>query len=188
MNLADFRLQRLNSRTKAARRRERRSWTHRDLLELCHKLTPEISAFAPDAFFSFDARGGIWAQTLRDLSASRAPVIIGFRLKATGPRKSSPLFDATDVIATQRWSLMIPPALLRLPRDAKILLVDDYTQTGETVQISKQRLVERHGFDPARVRTLALVIASHETAAHMTDYEGATSDAGDNDMFYMFRR
>ena len=66
---------------------ERRRYDHRELSEFSEKASHDVERFEPDVLFSFDARGGIWAQDIAERLNLDAPIIIGFRLKPTGTRK-----------------------------------------------------------------------------------------------------
>ena len=146
-------------------------------------------AFDPNVLFAFDSRGGIWAQALAELAGVDTPIVTGFRLKSTGPRKASPLFSGSTALEAGRWSLLLPKAFLALPRETRVLIVDDYTDTGTTCALTKKYLVESAGWPEAGVRTLTLITTANTRQRNqMPDLWGAASDAAVNDLFYMYRR
>lgn len=180
---------------------ERRRYDYRELSDLVSAVGDGIRDFRPEVLFSFDSRGGIWAQLIVERLGLNAPVIIGFRLKPTGPRKPSiqSCFEQCHLIETYsrsaaqpnkaRWHLLVPPALIRLPNNKRVLFVDDYTSSGDTCWAIKQFLVGERGFPEESVRTLALV-STEGTAAEgrLPDFSPHITPAMRADLFYMFRR
>ena len=175
--------------------RRNRFWRYSDLLAMVDKCEENVRTFDPDFFFSLDARGGQWAQILSERTASNSPVITGMRIKRDGLRKSyidqrqSPLFEICDVIATERWELFIPPIVSEIPVNGSILIVDDYSLTGETCRMVKQHFIKVLGFSEEQVKTLALFIAPEPSVATSDpDFFGLRSDALTNDLVYMHLR
>ena len=194
----EFRLGWLKEKVKP-RKRERRIYGYRDLEDLCETVMDKVKDYAPDILFSFDARGGLWAQHIAEklaISTERViPVIVGFRLKPTGPRKSSICFDECQLVQTKRWHLFVPPALHTLPKlwpnwpCCRILYVDDYASSGDTCVAFRDYVIERMGADQDKVRTLTLISTDEaEEGQKAPDIFAHKTDAERADLFYMFRR
>jgi len=170
-------------------KRRLRHYTYRDMLALCDEVRDHVRTFDPDVMFCFDSRGGIWAEMFFDRLTNRIPVIVGFRLKSSGPRKSDLVFNDCHLIQTPRWSLYVPPLLTSLPRSTKILFVDDYSHTGETCARVRSYLVDELGWNASAVRTLTLVTSPEAMEnGQGPDIFGVKETAEIVDLFYMFRR
>jgi hypoxanthine phosphoribosyltransferase len=186
-----------------AARQHRRRYDFRELSGYLDQASEVVGDFCPDVLFAFDARGGMWGELLLERLKLNVPVIVGFRLKPTGPRKEAgrKLFDCCHLLETTesvrgdstrrrpRWHLFVPPALLNLSQDKKVLFVDDYTSTGETCAEIKRFLIDERGFPPHNVRTMVLVTTASATAHGKTpDFSFHETPAERADLFYMFRR
>ena len=95
------------------------------------------------------------------------------------------VFRDCDLIRTERWDLYLPPAVASLPRNTKVLFVDDYSHTGDSSFQFKSHLLERYGWNPEAVKTLTLITSPG--AAHKPDIFGV-EEAAEIDLFYMFHR
>jgi hypoxanthine phosphoribosyltransferase len=182
---------RIQKQTPAAAdsKRRLRHYTFRDMMALCDQMRDEVRAFDPDVLFSFDSRGGLWAEMFFDYLTYRIPVVIGFRIRNTGPRKGELGFSSYTKLETDRWHLYVPPILALLPRTTKILFVDDYSSTGASCTVFRRYMIDTVGHPPESVKTLTL-ITSPQAAANgsLPDIHGVIDDAEIVDLFYMFRR
>lgn len=166
-----------------------RHYSFLDLMRLCDGLRDQVREFDPDVFFAFDSRGGLWAEMFFDYLTHRVPVIVGYRLRNTGPRKSDLAFKDSTRLGTGRWDLYVPPAIAALPRTAKILFVDDYSATGDTCVTLKRHLVDTLGFPKSNVKTLTLVTAPDaQSKGQLPDIYGVVDTTEVIDLFYMYRR
>ncbi len=154
-------------------KRRLRHFTYRDMLALCDKIRDEVRSFDPEVMVCFDSRGGLWAEMFFSRLTYRIPVIVGFRLKRDGPRKSDMVFRDCDLIQTERWDLYLPPAVTSLPRNTKVLFVDDYSHIGDSSFRFKSHL-------PEAVKTLTLITSPG--AAHKPDIFGM-EEAAEIDLF-----
>ncbi|MEM9739494.1 MAG: hypothetical protein AAF829_06455 [Pseudomonadota bacterium] len=175
--------------------RAKRLWRYSDLEEMVRRCAPEVADFAPDSLFSFDARGGQWAMSIKQVARINPPLYVGFRLKRDGLRRrdssgnQSPLFDACSVIYSKRWELYIPPALSELPRNARILFIDDYSRTGDTSVLWRNYMTHQLGFAPDNLRTLTLFTTKETDLSQLPGHiYGWQSDARVNPLIYMHQR
>ncbi|MEL6569623.1 MAG: hypothetical protein AAFQ22_14505 [Pseudomonadota bacterium] len=175
--------------------RARRLWRYSDLEEMAKRCAPQVRDFAPDAMFSFDARGGQWAMTLSQIAGIKPAIHVGFRLKRGGLRRrnaqgqQSPIFEACSVIRSDRWELYLPPALSRTSKDTRIIFVDDYSRTGDTCSLWRDHMICDLGFSPGNLCTLTLFTTKETDLTSLPGHiYGWQSDARVNSLVYMHQR
>lgn len=142
-----------NKTRKLERLNKSLSWS--ELQAGTHDLTKQFrGSFQPEVILSPNLRGGILSHLIMDSYDYHIPVFIGqiFWRKLEGEIPSIP--DHFQ-IQTGKWMLYIPKSLMEFS-DKKLLIVDDFAMSGDTLASVKQVLVE-NGFDENKIKTVSLV-------------------------------
>jgi hypoxanthine phosphoribosyltransferase len=135
-----------------------------DMRALCEgRVGRAIKYFAPAVLFAFDGRGGVWAQIVSEDMSPAPKVVVGIRLKSEGPRHDTKIFDNYERVRlhVRGWDLLVPKDLLAAYRQKKILLVDDYVDSGATQKEFVDFLVEKHNWSRDNVRTFSVFAKSN---------------------------
>ena len=147
------------------KREKRRDISWSELEDAVIQLAHPVHRFGPDVMFACDSRGGLWADLLAETMNLKPHVLIGNRFRhrrlnilreghrkiivQVGERLKKDgaesyrrfFFDETHVhVETARWDLYIPRSLMLFNRK-KLLLVDDYSFTGETMHVVRETLI-----------------------------------------------
>lgn len=139
--------------TRLARRLRRFEWG--DVEVGVKHLAKEVSArFEPDIIFTISAPGGIVSNLFVTYRQELTPVYVGITLKKGDSRS---LDFATDhyVLATSKWRIAVPEALLR-HHDKKILILDGSVVTGDAMTSLVDLLLQRK-FVRTNILTAALI-------------------------------
>jgi len=135
--------------------------------------------FSPDVILTYTPRSGIIALLLRDLVNVKSPVFVGVVF-----HKKSPIGFAPShfwKVETNKMDIFIPDALLDYI-DKKILIVDEYTLTGDSLSVLKSFLIQK-GFNEKKIRTASLIkTTTAEISKKSPDYSFFTVDYTD---FYL---
>ena len=160
-------------------------FTFRDMRDLLDTVRPAVQSFDPDVMVCFDARGGIWAELLMDCMSYRIPILIGFRLLKKGVRKTENVFGHFPLIESSRWDLYVPPLLLDIPAETRVLFVDDYSQTGETCCLFRQYAENEAGIPASNIQTMTLITTPEaERLKQLPDIYGVNTKVPPR-LFYM---
>ncbi|MEK7989415.1 MAG: phosphoribosyltransferase family protein [Thiotrichaceae bacterium] len=133
------------------------SITWQQIIAAIDKLVVTVQNFAPDAMLCLDSKGGLIAELISEKMGKRVPIFVGhrYRIKSTLVGKEF-LLDYIER-QTDRYRLFIPD--ITHIQGKKILIIDDYTITGDTLALLKRFLIEQ-GFHDETIKTLALVIST----------------------------
>jgi hypoxanthine phosphoribosyltransferase len=108
----------------------------------------------PDIILTISAPGGIVASLFVIHRPELTPLYSGITLKKDDPRSLALQVDH-HILATSKWRIAIPEALLR-NKDSRVLVFDDAVVTGDAMSNVLNLLTER-GFARAKVTTAALI-------------------------------
>lgn len=110
--------------------------------------------FKPEVILTPNLRGGIISHLVMDNYDYHIPVFVGqiFWRKLGGEITRIPNHFE---IETGKWILYIPEALLEF-KDKRLLIVDDFAMSGDTLANVKQLLISK-GFNPELIKTVSLV-------------------------------
>lgn len=141
--------------------------------------------FTPDIIYSPGQKGGLIAKLLEEYYNVQIPIVTGFFT----PRGSFSLeTNSFEKIATSKWDIFIPDVfdLNTNKKDYKILIVDDFVMTGDSLQTFKNYLINL-GYDIDNIKSCAIAITSIATAANKAPdlYEKVVSD---NDFYFPWGR
>lgn len=144
--------------------------------DLCKKIRNE---FQPEVILTPNLRGGIISHLIIDHFDKHIPVFVGqiFWKRLNG---SIPTVPNHFVIQTGKWQLYIPESVIHF-KESRLLIVDDFAMSGDTVASVKQVLVD-NGYNADLIKTVSLVttkVAIQNSKA--TDYYWKVSE---NDDFY----
>lgn len=105
--------------------------------------------FQPDVVISPGAKGGIIAQMFVDLYNQEIPIITGF-IEAI---EDSSEYDGYWDLKTSKWCVHYPSVIKDLAAKGtmKILIIDDFTMTGDSLKLLKENL-EGIGFVPENIK------------------------------------
>lgn len=160
-----------------------------EMKSIHERLIPLVKGFNPDFMLCYDSRGGLWAELFRENLPLAIPILIGHRFekgKPAGKDQDNYLARNTIHISSGRWDLYIPNAIRDL-KGCKVLLIDDYTFSGDTVRMTKKQLIEM-GFLPDRIRGLVLLSSSAALEGNgAPDFWGETTPYLHYKLFYMDR-
>ena len=155
-----------------------------EMLHMCEQVRDEVREFDPDIMISLDARCGLWAEMLFDWLQRRVPVIIGYRVNTGNldDRNSLPGFIP---LTTDRGTAFIPEVITRLPRNNKILLVNDYSPSGTEEESFTKLLCDTFSFSELSVKTLTLIVSS-EAKRRLTRNAAFSTQEASTDFIAMF--
>ena len=135
--------------------RENKSLSWEELMAGTTDLFKDIrSNFDPEVILTPNLRGGIIAHLIIDQFDRHIPAFVGqiFWKKSGGEVKPIP---SHFKIATGKWELFIPEAIIEF-KDSRLLIVDDFSMSGDTLANVKDELILR-GFNPELIKTASLV-------------------------------
>ena len=152
--------------------------------EKVHTATLELGkiikkSYNPDIILTYTPRSGIIALLLRDTINIKCPVFVC----VVYHKKSPPNFAPSHFmkIETNKMDIFIPDALLDYIHK-KILIVDEYTLTGDSLSVLKNFLISI-GFDDKRIKTASLIqTTTAKLSRKSPDYSFFTVDYTD---FYL---
>jgi hypoxanthine phosphoribosyltransferase len=144
--------------------------------DLCKKVRRD---FQPDVILTPNLRGGIIAELINDQFDRHIPVFVGQIFWKGLGGEIKPIPNHIE-IKTGKWMLYIPEGVVEY-KDLRLLIVDDFSMSGDTVSKVKNQLVAR-GFNPDLIKTASLfttkvAIQNNKT----TDYYWKVSE---DDSFY----
>ncbi len=163
-----------------AREKQRFSWG--DVEEGCRTLNrTAIGRFKPDIIICFSGPSSIIANLMIQLSNYFVPVYTSVLQK---PDILSDRYFSTqsfEHIVTSQWQLHVPAEIF-LDKTKRVLLVDDYVHSGESLSVLKQKLLDR-GFPVSNVKSCALICSNIAKEANRApDYFKYLLD---NSVFYL---
>jgi len=137
--------------------------------------------FNPVALITPGLTGATFANLLADEFHGQPPVYVGVRVWKGDPVDSpSILADDSFILETQKWTVTIPKAPVRIPKGI-VLIVDDFVMSGDFLNNLKE-VFESAGLDSSRVRSAAIAATKVAIANHKApDYFWWTAD---DDNFY----
>lgn len=129
--------------------------------------------FKPDIIVAPGARGAILAELLLDRLSHAIPIYTGISLiwGCNDSNNASIDFNGYKKISNIcEWNIFIPNAVFEIPKDKKVLIVDDFTVAGEFPEKVRKLFIDEE-FDKNNIKTMYLIITyAVELANRKPDY------------------
>lgn len=149
--------------------------------DLADRITNELGR-SPAAILTPGLRGATISNLLaRDLPGD-PPTFVGISIWIS-PNEPAVQINERQYfkIDTEKWHVYVPRAVLDIPRDEDILIVDDFAMSGDFQIKFKGELVKR-GFSAGKIHSVAVAVTKVAIANHKApDYYWFVTDA---DEFY----
>ena len=127
----------------------------------------------PDVIVAPGARGAILAELLLDRLSHAIPIYTGISLiwGCNDSNNASIDFNGYKKISNIcEWNIFIPNAVFEIPKDKKVLIVDDFTVAGEFPEKVRKLFIDEE-FDKNNIKTMYLIITyAVELANRKPDY------------------
>ncbi|WP_409344265.1 phosphoribosyltransferase family protein [Paenibacillus sp. MBLB4367] len=146
--------------------------------DICKELRRKQFEF--DVILTPNLRGGIISELIKDHFDRHIPVFVGqiFWREMDG---DIPVIPEHFPIETGKWMLYLPDAVANF-KDSRLLIVDDFAMSGDTVFNIKKELVAR-GFQPKNIGTFSLITTPIAKANNKApDFHWRTSE--DNSFYF----
>lgn len=136
--------------------------------------------YEPEVILAPNLRGGIIGHMIMDQYDTHIPVFVGLIFWRQNNGEIPPLPNHFE-IRTGKWMLYIPKAIMDF-KDKRLLIVDDFAMSGDTLAGVKQTLVDA-GFNPDLIKTASLVTTKVAVANNKSaDYKW--KEAEDNNFYF----
>lgn len=133
----------------------RRKFDWSDLLNAAKDLGRRINKeFAPDIIITPGLRGATVANILKSELTETLPVFVGISVWKEDLIKR-PEFPGYYYLETSKWHVYIPEIVLNF-KDKKVLVVDDFSMSGDFMQILTKSLIAK-GFLEKNVKGMCVV-------------------------------
>jgi len=134
---------------------ERKRFDWGDLQTAARDLARSImKTYTPEVAFTLTARGATVAQFVLNSLGEHIPLYVGIQEDLRGRRFVSPP-KGYEAVTTSKWNNFIPQSLL-LERGRKLLIIDDFAMSGDSLVRVRDFLVFK-GFSGCDVKTATFV-------------------------------
>ena len=143
----------LKQRKERLHRQQRFEWNHiyQGVRQLCKWLKRD--SFIPDFIVTVPGAGGVLATLASIELGEQVPVYLCHQ-KSIGKDQEF-IAKRGEFVETAKWVYRIPDEVVALT-NKKLILLDDYAQSGQTLKNIKDKLIES-GFPKENIRSAALI-------------------------------
>ena len=137
------------------KQRKKIDWT--DIQACANDLGKDLkkTKFKPDIIFTPGLRGATFVNLLQNEISKEIPVFVGISFwKENNKNFDLNLYEDFYTIETSKWFVLIPKILISQKKQ-KILIVDDYTMSGDFLQIITNLLVD-NGIDKKNIKSMTI--------------------------------
>lgn len=133
-----------------------------DMQSCASDMGSEIKkSFLPEVIYAPNLRAATFANLLSDELDRPIPVFVGIVSSKAG-RRAIPALQTCIAIETSKLFVLIPDSLLQF-KDQSLLIVDDFSMSGDTLEKLKQMLIA-NGFVAEKIKTACM--ATTRVAVH----------------------
>ena len=121
--------------------------------------------FKPDCMLAVNAKGAIVAEVARYMFCKEIPLFVGTSLE---PKIAKSIFKDVETVKTYKWSTYIPEFVSKCNKQ-KILVVHDFSMSGQVMLAIKKHLINKYHFDKNNVKTYCIVTTRVSTTRKVPD-------------------